>query len=59
VDLEGDGFDGWRYLGPFVATIRQVLIIPKRVGTFKLVISATSEAGCSDRTGVARMVVVK
>jgi hypothetical protein len=59
VDLEGDGVDGWRYHGLHLATIRQVQVMPKRIGTFKLVISATSEAGCSDRTGVARLVIVK
>jgi hypothetical protein len=59
IDLEGDGVDGWWYQGPNLATIRTVMITPKQVGTFKLVITATSEAGCSDRTGVARMVVVK
>lgn len=59
VDLKGDGVDGWRYQGPNLVTIRSVHITPKRVGTFKLVLSATSVAGCSDRTGVARLVVVK
>jgi hypothetical protein len=59
VDLEGDGSDGWWYEGPNLATIRSVNIVPKRIGSFKLVITATSVAGCSDRTGTPRLVIVK
>lgn len=59
IDLEGDGVDGWWYEGPNLATIRSVHLMPTRIGTFRLVIAATSQAGCSDRTGVARLVVVK
>jgi hypothetical protein len=59
VDLEGDGVDGWRFQGPNLASIRAVALKPKRTGTFKLVITATSMAGCSDRTGTPRLVIVK
>jgi hypothetical protein len=59
IDLEGDGVDGWWYRGPNLSTIRTVMITPRRVGTFRLVITATSEAGCLDRTGTTRLVVVK
>jgi hypothetical protein len=59
VDLEGDGVDGWRYQGPSLATIRAVGLKPTRTGTFRLVITATSKAGCSDRTGMTRLVIVK
>jgi hypothetical protein len=59
VDLEGDGVDGWRYQGPNIATIRSVVLTPKRTGTFRLVVSATSQAGCADRTGMPRVVIVK
>jgi hypothetical protein len=58
VDLELDGVDGWWYEGPNLATIRTVSIVPKRVGRYRLSIAATSKAGCFDRTGVNRLVVV-
>ncbi len=58
VDLEGDGVEGWRYQGPNLVTIRAVRITPRRVGTFRLVVSAVSQAGCQDKTGMTREVVV-
>ncbi|MGH7177886.1 MAG: hypothetical protein ACREJC_10930 [Tepidisphaeraceae bacterium] len=60
IDLIGDGEPGWQVtLDPTDGRdLRAIAVLPPRVGAFNLVVSATDVLGCSDTTGLVRLVTV-
>lgn len=58
LDLLGDGLPGVTVRGDDLRDLRGLGIEARRVGTFRVEVSATDTAGCSDRTGAVREVTV-